>query len=804
MPVLEDVRHAVRLLRKSPGFTSVALAALALGIGANSAMFSVVNAVLIRPLPYPDAERIGIIWQKSAGQGWNRINPSGPDSVDMREQATTLEQVAVLEVGTGTINGFGEPQQVAGMRVSTNLFTLLGIKPMLGRDFQEGEGFKDHVLIISHDSYHKWFGGDPAVIGRRLLVDGLSYTIIGVLPAGAWLPLPAAAFVPWSQADLRGQNRMAHRFAVLAKLKPGVTWEQASSELDAIQRNIAAITPRMKDWSAYIVPFQGWMSQRARPALLLMLAAVGLVLLIACTNLANLMLARAAGRERDVAVRLALGASRWALMRQLLTESVVLSVAGGALGLLLAFWGVDALDNLVPKAIKMPDSNSEFIRPAILIDGTVLAFTAAAALACGLLFGLAPALAASSGKVNNVLRQGQRGSTSAQARAIRHGLVVSEIALALVLLVAAAMTMQSFWSMQKVQPGFSSDHLLTMGTELPTDSRYRTDAEQFRFHQRVLENLARLPGIEGVGVTSSLPMGNDENRTDFQIEGRPLPDSGQLLSANYSIVNGGYFTAMRIPLKSGRAIADSDTVERPLVAVVDSVAVQRYFSDGIDPIGQKLKIGTRVFEIVGVVGGVRSSGLGKEPQPTIYVSYLQRPDARMDYVIRHPTPRGIVNAAKSAVYAVDSSQPVYQVQTMEEVLEGSQSGSKLMLVLLGVFAGIALLLASLGIYGVVSYAVTQRTSEIGIRIALGAGVGDVMRLVLGQGARLTAAGLALGFLASIAASRLLASLLFGVEPMDALVFATTAVILSAVALAATFLPARRAARTNPVVSLRYE
>ncbi len=802
MLAFDDVKFAFRLMRKSPAFTTVALAALALGIGANSAMFSVVNAILYRPLPYPGSERIGIIWQKSPGQGWNRINPSGPDAMDIRQQTTTLEEVAALEVGSGTINGFGEPQQVPGMRVTTNLLSLLGVKPMLGRDFANGEGYKDHVAIISHAAWLKWFGGAPSAVGQRLLVDGLSYTLIGVLPAGAELPIPADAFVPWSEADLRGQNRMDHRFAVLARLKPGVTWKQASAELDAVQRNIAATVPRMKDWSAYIVSFQEWLSQRARPALLLLLAAVGLVLLIACTNLANLMLARAAGRERDIAVRVALGAGRGALIRQFLIETLVLGAIGGALGLLLAYWGVDALDRIVPHAIRMPDSNADYLRPNIVIDGAVLAFTAAVALASGVLFGLAPAIAASHAGLHNILRQ--RGSSSSRTRSVRDGLVVAEIALALVLLVAATLTMQSFWNMQKVQPGFAADHLLVLETELPTDSRYRTEPEKVVFFNRVLENLTALPGVVAAGMTSSLPMDETDQKTDFQIEGQPLPPSGQLLSANYRAISEGYFPAMRIPLKRGRFFDARDSVDRPPVAIIDTATAKRYFTNGIDPIGQKIKMGRRTAEVIGIVGEVRNAGLDKEPDPTIYVYYRQAPEAQVRFVVRHPTAASMIGAAKNAIYSVDKNQPVFNIRTMEQVVEGTQSGSRLILLLLGLFAAVALVLASLGIYGVVSYAVTQRTSEIGIRMALGAGVGEVMGMVLRQGLRLTVAGLVVGMLAAFAMSRLLASMLFGVRAMDPLVFGATAIVLAVVATAATLFPALRAARTNPLVCLRYE
>jgi putative ABC transport system permease protein len=725
--------------------------------------------------------------------------------MDYREQATTLEGVSMMEVGSGTVNGFGEPQQIPGMRVSTNFFPLLGIRMHLGRDFQNGEGWKDRVGIISHNAWQKWFGGDPRAVGRRVLLDGMSYTIIGVLPPGVSLPLPSEMFAPWSDADLRGRNRMEHSLGVLAKLKPGVTWAQASSELDAIQRRIAETTPRMKDWSAYIVSFQGWMSQRTRPALLLLLSAVGLVLLIACTNLANLMLARASGRERDIAVRVALGAGRWTLIRQFLTESILLGILGGIAGLMLAYWGVDALDRIVPTRLRMPDTNADFIRPALSVDSTVLLFTAGVALLSGILFGLAPALASARARLNNILRQGTRGTSSGRSRALRDGLVVAEVALALLRLVGAGLTMESFWKIQAVPPGFASDHLLAIETELPTDSKYQTAKEMSVFHERVLANMAELPGVTAVGMSCALPMDEGEHRTDFLIEGKPLPPSGQLLSANLRSVSEGYFAALRIPLKRGRTLEASDTAERPKVAVIDTTTAQRYFTDGLDPIGQKIRVGrTNVVEVVGVVGEVRDSGLDKDAEPTIYLPYRQFPEPQVRYVIRHPNPASMIRAAKGAVYAVDKSQPVYNIRLMNDIVAGSQSGSRLMLSLIALFAAVALVLASLGIYGVVSYSVSQRRNEIGIRIALGAGAGEVMRMVIGQGLKLTIVGLVIGVAAAAAVSKLMATFLFGVRPLDPIVLGATALVLTAVAVAATYFPARRASRSNPLACLRYE
>ncbi|MBS1876143.1 MAG: ABC transporter permease [Acidobacteria bacterium] len=803
MNLADDVRYAFRLMRRNPGFAAVAISALALGIGANSAIFSVVNAVLVRPMPYAAADRVGIVWEKSAAQGWSRINPSGPDVIDFKEQATTLAAVAVIETGSATINGFGEPQQIPGMRVSTNLFSMLGIKPALGRDFAQGEGWKDRVAVISNTAWRKWFGADPRVVGRSVQADGIAYTIIGVLPPGAWMPIPSDFYAPWSDADLRGRNRMEKNLAMLARLNPGVTWKQASAELDAIERRIAEKTPRMKDWSAYVLPFQDWISARTRPALLLLLAAVGLVLLIACTNLANLMLARAAGRERDVAVRVALGAAPGTLVRQFLTESVVLGLLGGLAGLLLAVWGVDILNRIVPQTLRMPASNADYLRPQIVIDGAVLCFTAAAAVLSGVLFGLAPALVAARSGLGSILR-GSRGSAPVRTRTLRDGLVVAEVAVALVLLVAATLVIQSFWNLRRVQPGFASDHLLVMETELPTDSRYRTDAEMARFHSQVLANLAAIPGVRSAGVTCSLPMDAEDHKTDFTIDGKPLPDSGQRPSAHYRSVSEDYFATMGIPVLSGRAFTPADTSERPPVVVVDAATVRRYWEDGTNPIGRKIRLGRVAFEVVGVVGDIRNDGLDKQPEPIIYTAFRQQPEPQVRYVIRHPTPEAIVNSAKTAVYSVDKDQPVYNIRTMDEVVSGSQAGTKLAISVVGAFAFTALVLASLGIYGVISYVVTERTREIGIRMALGARFSDVVRMVLAGGLRLAGIGIAAGAAAGLVVNRLLSATLYGVSAVSPAAVIAMAALLASVALVATLAPAIRAARTSPVVSLRYE
>ena len=806
--LMRDLRYGLRVLRRSPGFTAVALTALALGIGANSAIFSVVNSVLLRPLPYRDAGRVGILFEASPAQGWSEIGISGPDYADFREQAKSLKEMALLQPGSGTLLGFGEPIQAPGLRVTTNLFQLLGKKPMLGRDFHPDEGFENRVVILSYTGWHKLYGTDRSVIGRRVIVDDIPYAVIGVMPQDLWMPLPADAFVPWSTEDLRRQSRMSHAFVVLGRVKDGVSFAQASAELATIVHRIGRAEPRMKDWTASITPMQEVLVENVRPALLVLLGAVGLVLLIACTNLANLMLARAAARGRETAIRTVLGATRRMLVRQFFAETLILGLAGGAIGFLLALWGVDLLNRVVPATISVGRGPDTVVRPDLVVDGTVLAFTIGLALLTGLFFGLIPAFSASHADVNEALKEGGRNTSSGHTRRMRGALVVSEVALALVLLVSAGLAMKSFWKMQQASPGFLADHVVTMEMELPTDAKYKTDLEEVAFFRRVLGNVHEIPGVVSAGITNALPLDEDDRKTDFRIVGRPLPPSGELLPADYRSVSGGFFRAMGIPVLHGRGIEERDTREATRVAVIDRAMERRYWPAGVegskDPVGQKLQIGGRQFEIVGVVGEVKGESLNRAPQPTIYLSYQQAVDARMALVVRHPQAMEMVNAIKRAVYAVDKDQPVYKVRAMDEVVAGSQSSSRFTLLLLGIFAGTALALAAIGIYGVISYSVTQRTGEIGIRMALGAGRESVLRLVVGDGMALAGVGIAIGIVGALAVSRLLGGLLYGVSATDPLVFGATSAVLAVVALCAALVPAVRAARIAPGDSLRYQ
>jgi len=804
--VAQDLRYALRLLWKSPGFAAAAIIALALGIGANTAIFSVVNSVVLRPLPFRDANRMVVVWESNPAQGMNRVGPSGPTYLDWRDQSQSFDDLALLEPGTGTLTGFGEPKQLPALRVTGSFLPVLGVKPMLGRNFLPTEGWNQRVVILSYNLWDQLFGKDPNVIGKRVMMDVIPYTVIGVLPSSFWWANPAEMLVPWVDSDLRPRDRMDHDFGVIGHLKPGVTVPQAGAELDIIERRISERVVRMQGWGTTVVPVQQALSENVRGGLLLLLVAVGLVLLIACANIANLMLARAAGRGRETAIRMALGAGRWRLARQFLTESMVLGVIGGGLGLLLALWSVDLLQAIVPQTLPLSGGAGNVIRPAIHADGAALLFTLLASLATGLVFGLAPALAASKAKVHDSLKEGSRGSSAGGDR-VRNLFAVSEVAIALVLLIGAALTMKSFWRIQQVNPGFRADHVLAMEMELPTDSKYKTDVEQAEFFRRVLGQVGSLPGLRSAAVANVLPLDNSETpRLTFLIDGRaPLP-AGQHLPADYRSVSADYFHVLGIPLLKGRFLTEADKAGRPPVLVINESLARRYWPDAENPVGRHLRFGgTRAWEIVGIVGDVKHSGLDKQATPAVFFSYLQAPEMRMSLLVRTVgDPASMIRAVKDQVYAVDKDQPMYKIRSMDEVVEDSQSSPRFTVILLCIFAAVALTLAAVGIYGVISYAVAQRRREIGIRIALGADQADVLRLVVGQGASIAGAGVVLGLGAAFALTRWMSSLLFGVSATDPGVFAGISLLLAAVALLASYLPARRAMRVDPMQSLRCE
>jgi len=807
--IIQDLRYGARMLLKNPGFTLIAVLTLSLGIGANTAIFSFVNAILLRPLPYRSADRLVLVWENNLQRGWNRAGPSAPTFLDWQEQSQAFEDLALLEPGSGTFTGLGEPLQIAALRVTTNFLPLLGAQLTRGRLFstEEGGGGRHNVVIITHGLWARSYGSDANAIGSKMQLDGLPYTIIGVLAPDFSFPLASDLFVPWDLGELRQRNRGDHDFGVIGRLKPGVTVEQAGTELNTISQRLAESHPEMAQWGATVVPLQRALVEYIRPALLVLLGAVGFVLLIACSNVATLLVARGAARRSEVAIRSALGASRWRLARQFMAESLLLGVVGGVLGLLNAVWGADLLKALVPQQIPIPDASAEAFLPSVNLDARVLGFSLLLSLATSFIFGLAPALAAAKTDPNEALKEGGRGiSGGLRQQRLRSLLVVSEIALALVLLLGAGLMIRTFWQLQQVNPGFQADHLLTAEIELPTDTKYKERQEQAAIFERFLDRVRAVPGVRAGALAQIVPLTQHEDGTGFLIDGRAPSSQSENMAAEFRAVSADYFHTLAIPVLQGREFTEYDRAETPRVVVIDSSLARLYWPNE-DPLGRHLRFRRQgaLYEIVGVVGAVKHGGLDKQAKPTIYAPFLQVPRMRMSLLLRTTlAPASLANDVKAAVWAVDKDQPIYNLKTMDEIIAETKSTPRLTLVLLALFSGLALLLAAVGLYGVMSYLVAQRTHEIGIRLALGAQAGDVLKLIVGQGMALALLGVGLGLGAALALTRLMARLLYGVSATDPLTFAAVALLLSLIALLACYVPARRATRIDPLVALRHE
>jgi putative ABC transport system permease protein len=795
---LQDLRYAIRLLWKKPGFTAIALLALALGIGANTAIFSVVNAVLLNPLPYEDPDQLVWVWGRF--HLGNQASVSPPDFLDYRAQNQSFEYFAAMTAfGSFNLTGGAEPERIPGASVTTDFFQALGVRPILGRTFssEESESGRERVAVIGQGLWQRRFGADPAAVGQSLTLDGKNFTVIGVAPTNTAMPQRAEIWVPLVLEGREMQVRRFHFLRPIARLKAGVTIDQAQADLDRVAGALEKQYPDSNTtWGLRLVTLEEQMVGSVRPALLVLLGAVSFVLLIACANVANLLLVRASARQKEIAIRQALGASRSRLARQLLTESVTLAIAGGVLGLGLAVLGINLLVSSIP-------DNLPRVRE-IGLDGRVLGFTLLISLATGIIFGLAPAFGASSPDLNESLKEGGRGTAGARGNRTRSLLVVSEVALAIVLLIGAGLLIQSFRRLQQVDPGFNTENLLTMRITL-SQSKYSEPQQAGAFFDQVLRRVESLPGVEAAGTTTHLPLSGMGGDTYFTIEGRPFDDPNQKVTAQNPWVSADFLQTMGIPLLKGRYFTEQETSQQPQSVIINESFANSFFAND-DPLGHYLIIDLgRPFncEIVGVVRDIKQFSLEGSGGPMMYLPSIRR--GALALAVRTTgDAQALAAAVQSEIHAVDKDQPISSIRTMEQLLSDAVAGPRFRTMLLTVFAALALSLAAVGIYGVISYTVSQRTHEIGIRIALGARRGDVFKMVLGQAGVLTLVGVGVGLAASLALTRFMSSLLFEVSATDPLVFLVIPLTLSGVALGACLAPARRATRVDPMVALRHE
>jgi putative ABC transport system permease protein len=787
------------MMIKNPGFTLVAALTLALGIGANSAIFSVVNAVLLRPLQFKEPQRLVRIWEKLPQGGTGSVSP--PNLKDWREQNDVLAGIAAYSTINFNLQNQESPERVPGAIVSADFFEVLGMAPILGRTLRAGEDQlgAHRVVVLSHQLWQRNYGGDPRIVGNQIQVNGENFTVVGVM--GPTFMFPSKLTGLWTPLTLtpeRTANRGSHFLNAIARLKPGVSLEQAQQQMSAIARRIEQQYPENQTGRGILLgALQEVMVRNVRPALLVLLSAVGFVLLIACTNVANLLLARATARRREIGIRLALGAGRFRLMRQFLTESLLLSILGGALGLLLAKWGVNVL--VAMAADSLPRASE------VGLDARVIGFTLLLSLLTGVIFGLAPAIQSSKVDVQTTLKEGGSAGESRQSNWLRSLLVVSEVAAAFVLLAGAGLMIKSFFNLQRVDAGLRPENVLTMGITLP-DSKYPTSESTAPFFQRLLERVSTLPGVQSAGVINLLPLQQWGWNGDFQIEGQAPFPPGQAPIVEYRTVSPNYFRTMGIPLVAGRFLNDQDNERSERVILINQTFAQRHFPNQ-SPIGRRINAGIDGWmTIVGVVADVKQAGLTDSVRVEFYAPHAQvQISNSMSLVVRASSdPSSLVAAIRRETQALDPAQPVYNVKSMETVIAESVSDRRFNMVLLGVFSGLALLLAIVGIYSVMSYTVTQSTREIGIRMALGAQSRDVLKLVVGHGAALSAIGLGIGLIAAFALTRLMTGLLFGVGATDPLTFGLIALLLMIVTILACYLPARRAIRIAPVIALRYE
>lgn len=811
---LHDIRYGLRTMRKSPGFTAVAVIALALGIGANTAIFSVVNALLLKPLPYKDAERLVLIWHTYPKLNLDQASVSAPSYIEYRDMTNSFEEVATATEWKVNLTGIGEPERLQGARVSYNLFTTLGVQPIAGRSFlaEEDQPGKNRVVVLSYGLWQRRFGGNPGLVGQTITLDGSSYDVVGIMPKGFVFMIEVDLFTPaaFTSEDLAANNHGFEYLVCVARTKPTVTVAQAGAEMNALADQLR---PQFygPNWGITVVPLREQLVGNFRAALLILLGAVGCVLLIACANVANLLLARASARHKEIAVRTALGASRSRIVRQLLTESVLLATLGGALGLLLAYVGIRLL------VLGVPEDITGFIVgwKDTSISTPVLGFTLGVSMLTGIVFGLVPALHASKPDLNESLKEGGRGGTEGRQRnMVRSSLVVAEVAIAMVLLIGAGLLIRSFMRLNQVSPGFNPANVVAMQLSLPR-SKYAEKPQRASFFEQLVQRVSLLPGVQSAAAGNNLPMSGDGWNASFAVENLQVGPDEPSPHGDPHMITPDYFRAMGIPLLRGRYFTDADSKDSLPVAIIDQTLAEQYWPDQ-DPIGKRIAAffdgprGQRNWrEVVGVVGHVKQYGLDGKTKVQYYFPQAQSPQDSMYLIVRTSTDQkghqsGMVAAIRGALDSIDKDQPIYKVTTLEQMVANSTSQKRFSMFLLGIFAAVALLLAAVGIYGVMSYAVTQRTHEVGIRMALGAQPRDVLRLVVRQGMVMTVIGVGIGLIGAYAATQVTASLLFGIGTHDPVTFVGISVLLGGVALIASFIPARRATKVDPMIALRYE
>ncbi len=813
--MLQEIRHSLRLLLKNPLFTLVAILTLALGIGATTAVFTLVNALLIKPLPYEDPARLVLLFEHFKDQHLDTIPVSPPEFLEYKTQLKSFDKLAAFDTTTFNLSEGELPERIFGAKVSADLFPLLGVQPIRGRTFRAEENAvgRDDVVVISERLWRRKFDRDPRVLGSKLMADGHPFTIVGIMPASFEFPLPlfnitgaqfgeqADIWQPLGFTDQEMKRRGSRSYGVIGRLAPGVSSQQAQAELETV---VSGMRTRFKDnypqtdsFGATIYPLKEQIIGGMKPLLLILLGAVALVLLIACANLATMLLARATAREREMAIRVAVGASRARLLRLALTESVVLSILGAAVGVFLSIWAIDLVKSIGTQTIPRLSE--------VHIDGTVLLVTLAIAVGTGLIFGLVPGLASGKPDLTESLKEGGRGSTSGRRHnRLRNGLVVAEVALALVLLTGAGLLLKSFVRLENVNPGFNPQNVLTAEISLPA-LRYPDKKAQVNFFTELERRVSNLPGVKNAGMTIILPMSGINSDSSFTIEGRPIDDTHPGPDEEIRLVSADYFRSLEIPLQRGRFFTNADNLDAPPVVIVNQALAERYWPND-NALGKRMQLPTREgpvwATIVGIVGDMHHRGLDQPVKPEFYVPLTQAPYPAVILAVRSAQdPTGLTSAIRREVQAIDPTLPIAHVRTLEQVIADSIAPRRLSVSLLTVFAGIALVLASVGIYGVMSFLVVQRTHEIGVRMALGAQRSDVLRLIITHAGALIGAGTVLGLIVALLSTSALRSVLYEVSVLDLSTFLLVTLILTLVALAASYIPARRATRADPMIAL---